>query len=108
VWAKSLAEATFRVPDCVAGQWRESLHAHRRAGQHLGPRLASIAVFHQRQCRLEPWRSRTAVWNEYPYLPPERLRLRRRHGSHRDLRELAAIYLWSSEHRDGDFPFERQ
>jgi hypothetical protein len=35
-------------------------------------------------------------------------RLRGRHGSHRDLRELAAIYLWSSEHRVGDVPFERK
>ncbi len=57
---------------------------------------------------LEPWRSRTAIRNQYPYLPLERLRLRGRHGSHRDLRELAAIYLWSSEHRLEDVPFERK
>ena len=39
-------------------------------------------------------------------LPPERLRLRRRHGSHRDLCELAAIHRWSSEHRVKDVSFE--
>ena len=49
--------------------------------------------------------SRTTVRNEYPHLPPERLRLRGRHGSHRDLRELATIYRWGGKHRVGDIPF---
>jgi hypothetical protein len=38
----------------------------------MGTRAACLTLFHQRQSCLESWRSRTAVRNQYPNLPPER------------------------------------
>ena len=50
-------------------------------------------VLHQRQSGLEPRRARTPLRNQHPHLPPERLRLRRRHRPHRHLHHSAAIHL---------------
>ena len=44
------------------------------------------------------------VRHQHPHLPPERLRLRRGHGSHGDLHHPAAIHLRRRVHGDADFP----
>ena len=72
VRAKRLSADARGFPDRAPRQrCQRTVHHHRRTRQHLGPRQARIAVFHQRQSRLEPRRSRAEVWHEHPNLSPE-------------------------------------
>ena len=65
VRAKQLSEDPFDFPDRLAGQRREPFHPDWRARQYLDARKTRLAVFHQRQPRLEPWRARTQVRYEH-------------------------------------------
>ena len=61
-------------PIVLARQRRECpFHYGRRTRQHLGSGKTRLPVLYQRQSRLEPWRARTPVWNQYPDFPSERL-----------------------------------
>ena len=79
-------------------------HHGRRPRQHLGAGPPRLPLFHQRQSRLEPRRARTALRHQYPHLPAERLRLRRRIGPDRHLHHPAAVHLRRRVHGHQNFP----
>ena len=114
-WYESLfAPSDFQktlaaFPDCAAGKRRQrAVHHRRRPGQHLGARTARLALLHQRQSGLEPWRSRIQVRNQHQNPPPERLRFRRRQRSHRHLHHAAAIIYGVASTATKTFPTSRQ
>ena len=105
-WYESLfGPANFQktlaaFPDRAAGQRRErAVHHPRRPGQHLGARAARHPLLHQRQPGLDRGRARTALRNQHPHLPAERLRFRRRHGPAGHLHHAAAVHLRRGFHR---------
>jgi hypothetical protein len=42
------------------------VHYSRRAGQHMDSGKTRLPLLYQRQPGLEPWRARTALWNQHP------------------------------------------
>jgi hypothetical protein len=68
-WTRSRFRLCCRAPEPTRLRPSEALTTP-------GFKAGALLLFRQRQSRLEPWRSRTAVRNQYPYLPFERLRFR--------------------------------